>query len=132
MAFTKGADQMEEYESQIEDVDELSGTDIKINPEFYIHTAVLKAQEALVKENVQVGFLQYRVMVEHIETLCRAAKMLTKESYDEAIEKYKKENEEYAKETNQEVKSVRLATKKLELLMQQVFSAKVTTSHLKA
>ena len=123
-------DRYKKYDDEIEDVDEIVGTDVKINPDFYIHNALIKAQAALTKDNVKEGFMQYRLLVEHIETLCRAAKMLDND-YDTQLDDFKK-TDEYSIEEQSYVKSVKLATKQLEILMDQVFSSKVSTDPLKA
>ena len=116
------------YDSEIEDVDEIQGTDIKINPDFYIHKALLKAQDALSKDNLKEGFIQYRQMIEYIEVLCKAADIITDDYYTEL--KYFENSQEY-KESDNLVKSVKIAHKKLNLMMSQVFKAKTATFKLK-
>lgn len=118
------------YDNEIEDIDEIEGTDIKINPDYYIHQGLLRAQKALTQENVKEGFLQYRLIIEHIEVLCKAAKMLESD-YEDILEEFKK-TEEYREEKDTLVQSVKLANKKLSLMMEAVFSNKVSTSPLKA
>lgn len=119
----------EKYEEQTIDTDEILGTDVKINPDFYIHTGILKAQAALTKDNVKEGFLQYRVLIEHIETLCKAASMIDPD-YDTKLKEFKN-NDEYKEITDDLVRMVRLSTYKLELLMKNVFSNKVATEPMK-
>lgn len=117
------------YEDKIENIDEISGTDVKINPDFYIHSALVKAQEALTSPNIQEGFLKYRVLIEHMEVLCIAAKMLTPD-YEKKINEFTI-SDKYKAESRDEIKSVLLATKKLELMMMEVFSNKVSTQPMK-
>jgi hypothetical protein len=117
-----------DYEANIIDIDEVQGTDVKINPDFYIHTALLKAQTALSKDNMKEGMLQYRIIIEHIEVLCKAANMIPN-TYDAEIEAFTK-TDEMQKEKEDFVKSTKIATKKLELLMTAVFSHKTSTSPL--
>lgn len=117
-----------DYEAKIEDVEEIVGTDIKINPDFYIHNAILKAQSALVNEDVKAGFLQFRILVENIEIMCRAANMMTNE-YTEQIDQFVGSTEYQEKST--EIKQVSLANKKMELLLKEVFSAKVSTTPMR-
>lgn len=120
---------MQEYEEQIEDVDEMPGTDIKINPDYYIHNAIIKAQNCLNDPDIKIGFLKYRILVEHIESLCKAAKMINPD-YETHIEAYKA-SEEYQKEAA-ETRPVIMAHKKLELIMSYVFTLKTNTNPLKA
>lgn len=110
---------------KILDIDELSGTDLKINPDFYLHNAIVKAQECLVKENMKEGFAQFRIMVEHIETLCKAANMLP-ENYEEQVKNFKVDDEE-----DSLIKAVKIGQKKLEILMTEVFESKTLVSPLK-
>ena len=118
----------QDYESQIENQEELMGNDIKINPDWYIHNAILKAQEALANADIKLGHMQFRVLVEHIETLCRAASMLP-DNYDTKLEEYKK-SEPYTR-TRLDLQEIKEAHKKLELLLGEVFSAKTNTTPMK-
>ena len=120
----------EYYEKEIIDIDELIGTDIKINPDYYIHTALLKAQAALMNDNMKEGFVQYRQFIEHIEVLCDAANMLPKE-YDEKIKEFKN-SKNYRAVDGVRIKSIKLADKKLNLIMTSVFNRKISTQPLKA
>ena len=118
-----------EYESKIQDVDEVEGTDVKINFDFYMHRALIKVQDCLTKDNIKDGLMQYRLLVEHMESLSRAAMVLTKD-YDEKIDEFKKSSE-YTKETDDFTKSTQLAKNKLSLIMNQVFSNKVALDSVK-
>lgn len=122
---TKSYDQ---YEDEIEDVSEIVGQDFKLNPDYYIHSAILKAQSALNDPDVKQGFARFRLFIEHIEGLCRAAGMVDEEKYLQEIDKYKK-SDDYTKTENQ---GARLANKKIEILMRNAFSNKVGSSPLKA
>ena len=119
----------EHYDKEIIDIDELIGTDIKINPDYYIHTGLLKAQAALMKDNLKEGFVQYRQFIEHIEVLCDAANMLP-EDYKKTVEEFENSNE--YKKLEPMIQSVRLANKKLHIIMTSVFNRKISTQPLKA
>lgn len=123
-------DKYDDYESKVLDIDEVAGTDIKINPDFYIHNALLKAQSALINDDAKTGFTQFRVLVENIEILCNAAKMLPLD-YEEQLKDYKK-SRDFKEETDVLIQGVKLANQKLKILMSQVFSAKTATQPLKA
>jgi hypothetical protein len=120
----------DKFSDKIMDVDEIQGTDIKINPDFYIHSGLLKAQQSLTKENVKEGFLQYRVIIEHIEILCLASNMINKDDYEIELNKFK-ESEDYINSEDTLTKSVKLANKKLYLMMESVFQNKVTTEPMR-
>jgi hypothetical protein len=122
-------DYEDKFEKDIIDIDEIGGTDLKINPEFYIHNAILKAQTALTKDNTKEGFLQFIVIVEHIEVLTRAANYLP-DDYEEKIKDFQ-DTKEYKDEEEKLNKKVKLANKKIELLMGEVFNSKTSTDPLK-
>lgn len=103
--------------------DDFSNIDIRIKPNFYIHTALLMIQRTLafsVIKNASDGLIAYSVLVEQIESLCRAAKHIS-DDYDEDVKKFTEEQEKQ-KDVRQDVKMARLANKKLELLMKNVFA----------
>jgi len=119
-------------DNDIVDIDEMDAAENKINPEIYIHQALIRAQQCLVNPNIQDGFMQYRIIVEHIESLCKSAKIITNEViYKENIDKQIKE----LKESNVGLSSLELNTKmanlKLQLLTEQIFKNKVINISLK-
>lgn len=104
------------------DADYLDQANIEINPDLFIRNTLLKAEQALTKENVEEGFLQYWRLIEHLETLSKAANRLPS-GYDESITQFKLDNKE---DKNKEIiKSVKLADYKLQLLLSEIFQAKV-------
>lgn len=123
-------DDFNKYDNEIRDIDEIEGTDIKINPDFYIHSAIIKSQECLTKDNLKEGLIQYRLIIEQLEVLAKAADMLA-DNYKDLIENFK-QTDEYKDEQLDYVKHALLATKKLEILCTAIFSAKVSTEPLRA
>ncbi len=121
-------EEYDEYENKTMNISELDGTDIKINPDYYIHKALIKAQEALLKDNMEQGFIQFRIIVEHIQVLCRSAKLLDSD-FNKKVTEFK-DTPDYKEEEKALVKSVLVANKKLELLMDMVFQQKVNTASL--
>lgn len=117
----------------VKDVDEneidMMNTQIKINPDFYIHYAIIKAQFALTMPDMRDGFMRYRIVVEHIETLQRAAGMVT-EDYDQEVESFR-QTPKYSAEKDELIRHILLANKKLELLMTNLFNKKTITSPMK-
>lgn len=112
------------------DVDSVTDTNITINPSFYIHHAVVKAQKALIKDNVKDGFLQYRILVDHLEIICESAKMLP-ENYSKIIEDWEKEHSEEKEAKDAWSYGVKKAHFKLKTLMGEVFSSNVSTNPMK-
>lgn len=117
------------YDNDIVDTDEILGQDVNINPQYYIHNALIRAQKCLAKDNLQEGLVQFRFLIEHIEVLCKAANMITPE-YATEIKNYIA-TKEYLEDKSEIAQSVKLANKKIELLMKQVFSSVASTEPLK-
>lgn len=132
----KETENQEDYKDSIEDsivdVDEITTTEIKINPDFYIHMALLKAQKALTKDNMKEGLIQFRFLIEHIETLCQAANKIPS-NYIELIANFKN-SEEYNKnagELGEIGKSMKLANYKIYLLFKEICISKQSTEPLR-
>jgi len=107
------------------DAEDIDVSEIRINPEFYIHKGILKAQECLAESNLQEGMVKFRLLIENVVILSKASRMIDNE-FDEELEQYKK-TVEYKNEENDLIKHVKLANKKLELVMKNVFESKTIT-----
>lgn len=120
-----------ELDKQTFDIDEVMDTDIKINPSYYIHTGMLKAQAALVKDDVKGGFAQYRSIIENLEVLATAAKLLG-DDYDSSLKEFLKSTPyvEASNERDTTRASMLLANLKLKLIMKEVFETKTITTPL--
>lgn len=112
------------------DDDAIVNTDIKINPDFYIHHAIVNAQKSLLHENMKEGFLKYWAFVEHIEILCDSAGMLS-DDFMLNIEEFKK-TDKYKERKNEFDKQIVLANEKLRLMMGEIFNRKTVTEPLKS
>jgi len=117
------------YEVDSYDVSDDSFKEVKLDSNFYIHNALIKAQGALTKDDINGGFLQYIQLMEHIEVLCRSNRMLSA-NYDALIKNFKL-SDEYTKETNGTVKLVKLAHKKLEGIMNEISETRPVFQELK-
>ena len=117
------------FENDVIDLEEINTTDIKINPDFYIHNIILKGQAALVNIDLNAGMLQFRMCTENLEILCRAANRLPID-YENLLKAYLA-SEDYTKEVNDNIKGFKLSNKKWELLLTEVFSSKTITQALK-
>ena len=123
-------DKIKNLEEETLDVSDIDNIDIKINPDYYIHKAILAAQKALAEEtDLKVGLAKFRLIIEHIIILAKAASMIDGEFLKE-IELYKQDKE--YKETKEEyIKNFYLANKKLEFILNNIFKNKTATSPLK-
>lgn len=113
-----------DMEESVLDVDEIDTKEIKINPDYYIHRALVLAENALVKDNMREGFAQFRLMIELIEVLCRAAGKLP-EDYEEKVKDFNID------EKDELIKAVKIGNKKLGLIMASVFDNKIIITPLK-
>ena len=119
----------DKYENEIKSVENLIGMDININPDFYIHNAILKAQAALSDPDLNTAIIKFRMYAENIEILAKAADMLPQD-YKKQLKEYE-ETEEY-KNTDPQYKHFKLANYKMQLLLGQAFNSRVSTSPMKA
>lgn len=117
------------YEDSILNTDDITGKDLHINPDVYIHQILLAAQNALVKDDMAQGFSQYRLIVEHLEVLAEAAGLLPTD-YEEQVEAFRTSPSFLSEE--ERVRGVKLATKKLGLIMRIIFAGKLLTTPLRA
>lgn len=121
----------EDYDNYVLNIDEIDGTDVKINPDYYIHLCLVKLSNTFDGElSLKESFQKYRHIVEHIEVLCDSANLLT-ENYKTDLDAYKKEKV-YTDEADPVVKSANLARQKLKLLMKNVFKHKVATEPMRS
>lgn len=115
-----------DYDSEVEDLPDMNMQDIKINPEYYIHSALLKAQQALLEPNLNEGIVRYQIFIQMIESMCKAANLLD--------DTYKTELDEYMATPDYKLssrKEAKIATKKLELLLGQIFAYKTHKGPIK-
>lgn len=110
-----------------DDIDSLGGMDIKINPDYYIHSALLRAQKCLLKDNLKDGFLAYVVYIEHIETLADAANML-EDDYRVKLDEFRKKLKDVKDPLANDIK---MSNEKLRLMMSAVFNRKEIKAPLK-
>lgn len=126
-------DDRDVYDSDTDfgDIDDIGGTDIKINPDYYIHTALTRAQKCLLKDDLNAGFLSYIFFINHIEHLCIAAKKLD-DVYKQRLEVFSSEVFSSSERSSHPLaKEVRIANFKLQLMMEAVFDNKQISEALR-
>jgi len=107
-----------------EDLEDFN-VDIKINPEFYIHQAIIKAQNALSNPDIKSGFLQYWILIEHVEIICKANKLLY-DDYNKELDEFRR-SEDYINTKSDEIKNIKITNQKLFKILSRIFSSR--TSH---
>lgn len=122
MELNNNDDKME-IEKDILDFKDEPDKEIKINPDYYIHTGLLMAQKSLVfsvaKGSVSEGITSFFILIEQIEVLAKAAEYIGEE-YEAEIKKYLR-SDEYLSTEKKEVQMAKLANKKLYYIMKEVF-----------
>ncbi|KKQ76466.1 MAG: hypothetical protein US97_C0007G0008 [Microgenomates group bacterium GW2011_GWF1_38_5] len=119
-------DDFSRFDDSVVEVDEVEGTDIKINPDYYLHRCLEGCRDALLKDDVKAGFIQYRLLVEQMEIIVKAAHLLD-DGYDLEIKDFIDKSDE----KDVLIKGVHIAQKKLGLILKSVFSSKVTTTPMR-
>lgn len=119
-------------EKSLLDYKDEASTDIKIRPTYYIHDALYMAPRELVlvgRTNIQQGILGYRILIEHIEILCKAAGYLQDDYYKKIVEFQGSEEVQAIEE--QDSRSLKIAQKKMELLLTEVFGRSPLTEPMR-
>ena len=124
---------MIDIEADILDFDENKKIlDIRINPDVYIHYALISAQKALLastlKANINDGILAYSVLIEQIETICVAADYLKHGDYENDLKAFESK---LGTDIEQIYKMAKIANFKLESLLRGVIKRKPNTSPLR-
>jgi len=137
MKYERTYDKIEE---ETYDVDEFANIDIKINPDYYIHHGIRKAQNCLVAPDSKVGFLQFQMLIQNVEHIAAAAGLIDVE-YKVKIKDFKKgkdqegkdveDSSEYHTATDPLVKGVHLASYKLKCILEGIFDTKPISDSLK-
>jgi len=78
--------EIDEYKDKMVDEDTILGTDIKINPDFYIHLAIVACQKALSGDEPVKNMQKYWQSVEHLEALMRSSRKLPDDYQDKVAE----------------------------------------------
>lgn len=122
MAFKKGKKRYDapDFDDVTMEHGDLEDVDIKVNPDFYVHKALVKLQDALLNENLKEGLIRFRLITDHIEVLAKSARMVGLVDYDEKVAVF----ERGLKGDDREMKLFKVANYKVELIMSEIFSAK--------
>lgn len=98
-----------------EDIDHFES---KIQPDYYIHQALINAQESLKSQNLKEGIVRYRFFIEHIETIAEAGDKLPSD-YRERVTQLEKDVK--AMQISEDSKTMKICMFKLKLLMERAF-----------
>lgn len=119
-----------DYDKQTYDAEDGINVDVKINPEFYIHKAIVSAIDVLKKDNIGDNILPFVIMIENAENAAINSKIVSPEEYKTEINKFK-DTEEYKAITNEKVRMARLANYKYGLIIKAVSDSRTSTEPMK-
>lgn len=114
----------DEIEQNVIEQDEVIGTDTNVNPDYHIHMCIRDLKDGLKNPNFKDGLLQYTMLVEHLVILCKAANYIDENDLRDKKEEWEKE---ISKEIDASLRSAKLAQKKMEVCLRNVFQTKVST-----
>lgn len=124
---------LEDFEKNILSFNDEPDLNIQIKPNYYIHMALLMAQRtlmvSLLKQGVQDGILVYSIFIEHIEVLSRSGGLLSSD-YGQKLSAYMS-SPEYTSIEKKDIAMARLANRKLEYLMSEIFGRSPINSPLR-
>jgi hypothetical protein len=121
------------YDEEVIDNEEIANTDVKINPDFYIHFAIVKCQNALAKNDVKTGedfkmsLNFFFVSVENLESICKACNRVGSD-YDNEVKKFE---DDFKSEKDELIKRFKIANSKFNLILVKVFSMTTMKAALK-
>lgn len=121
--------QLEEFDKEVLDLDELPGTDSKITAVYYLHLIITKIIHCMSKDDTKLGLLQTRMLVELAEIIAEKDSKIPQD-YKEQVQKYI-ESKEY-KDSTPESRSNKLANHKLKLICGELFKQQTLIMPIKA
>lgn len=112
-----------DYLDKLGDSMEMGDPDIKISPEFYIHNAIVKAQNALVgADDYKTGVLKFVALIQNAEVIAKASGLLP-DDFNKRIKEFREEAKKDGLDGTNEY-FVALSNKKLELIITKVNESK--------
>lgn len=100
-----------------DEIDEL-GTDLKINPDYYIHKAIVKAQDCFDGVGLKEGMAKFRIFINQLEIISKACGNVHKD-YNDKVRHYV-ESEDFKRITDEEYKGFKIAEYKFKLIMEDI------------
>lgn len=117
------------FDKQIVEGEDLPSPEVKVSPDYFINLALFSTQKVLVNENIKDGSAKFKMLIEFIEVICRATKLIPSD-YDSKIKEYKG-TEEFKKISEDYSKHYHLSNFKLGLLMGEIWQGKPLNMRLK-
>lgn len=110
--------------------DEINIQEVRLDPESLFVNTLFKMQNALVKDDIKAGLIQFRMLVEHAEMLAIAMNKLDAD-YEQEVEAFKKTPEYLDEKLTDDIRSARLANKKAGLLLKGYMKYRPATAAMK-
>ena len=119
-------EEIDDFEKDVYDPSNIDYSELKLNPDFYIHFSLIKAISALANPQIKEGFLQYTILIENIESIAYSCNRIP-ENYEKLI----KDFEKGLNEKDQLTKLMKISKKKLELILKEIFKHKTYSAPIK-
>lgn len=62
----------QDFQNTIENIDELDVPENKINPQYYLHLAILNVQNAYMNVDIKTGIIRFIIAVDQLESIIMA------------------------------------------------------------
>ena len=119
---------------QMEEKDELNDLDmveIKLDTEYLLQRAILMAQNGLSNSmDIKIGFLKYRLFIEHAESIAKGMGLLSEDYYKELDQFIKSEETKKLYNEDKDIYYIKIAEKKTELIVCRIVQNKPFTASM--
>ena len=122
-------DLIKDYEEHSLDADIALNMDGEINSNKYKDMTIQRALASLSNPNPTAGFTQFIILINTLESQCRADNSLKDEMYEAKLEERRKK-EELNKDARKEIIETRMAVYKFELILTELYKRKFDDSPL--
>jgi len=119
----------EKYEKEIVDSEGVFMVDGDINPFKYIDITIQRALLCLSKDDPQVGFFQYIVLINNLESQCKSIGKIQDDYFNKVNEYIRSEDYTKTEEAGFK-KELKLANKKFQFILEEINSNKKVESPL--
>lgn len=116
-----------DFDNSSVDIEQFMGSDSKINPDFYIHNAIVKAQNSFDNVSFKEGLERYQIFINQLELISRACGRLV--DYEQKLKEFK-DTDAFQRIDDEVVRKIKLSEKKFELILSEINQNKLATEPL--
>lgn len=116
------------YDNTSLNEEDIIGTDIKINPDFYIHKSIVKVQDSFDNVPLKEGMARFRIHINQLEIISKACGNVRKD-FNDLVKEYVK-SEDFLKIDDEDYKGFKIAEYKFKLIMEDITKNRVVIDSL--